>query len=103
MAWFSSLRPDVQFTIQLFLFTFWRDFARAQLLSCSRAAARGLPRDVYGTYCVCAGRAEIPARAAELSPFTKTARIVLSLNVIVDENRHCVVFSGRRVELTEAL
>jgi len=61
-------------------------------------------RDVFGTCCVRAGRIDMHARAADLIlAFTKTARIRLSSNAILDKTRRRVEYSGRRVELTEAV
>ena len=85
------------------LFTFWHDVAPVQLLLRMRRCLR-LLRDVYGTCCVCAGCADIFARAADfILAFMKTARIRRSFNVIVDKNRCRDEYSGRRVELTEAV
>jgi len=51
-----------------------------------------------------AGRTDIHARAADLIVArTKTARSGRSLNVKVDTNRHHHKYSGRRVELIEAV
>ena len=49
--------PYVQMSSLLFSYFCSRFGTTLHLLSCYcvRAAARGLPRDVYGTYCVCAG------------------------------------------------
>jgi len=65
VAWFPCLRPDVQFTVQLFLFTFWRDVAPVQLLVCTRRCLRFAARCLRRLLCVCQ-LSKIPARAAEL-------------------------------------
>ena len=44
VAWFPSPRPDVQFTVQLFLFTFWRH------CTCSYTCVRAAARDCFALF-----------------------------------------------------
>jgi len=101
VAWFSSLRPVYCLVISVPVLV----TLHLQLHLCTRRC-QVLPHDVYGTYCVRAGRTDIHARARAddlILAVHEKAPSVFSLNVNIDERRRRKVFSGRRVELTEAM
>ena len=77
VAWFPSPRPDVQFIRFSCSCLRFGDIvpAAAPLY----ALLSEIARDVFGTYCVRAGRTDLHAHAADLIlAFTRTARIRLS-------------------------